>query len=159
MAGKEYRRGFTLIELLVVIGIIALLISVLLPALSKARDTANNAVCLSNLRQWGLGIQMYSDQNHGELPQKGPDGSTNSPTSSNFFGSPASGVIGYDDPTLWFNAIPPLVNGQSYFQLLYNNYQNNTPLPQTWNQEHLHLPLCHGCQHSVFDGGDHQRLL
>jgi prepilin-type N-terminal cleavage/methylation domain-containing protein len=54
-------RAFTLIELLVVIAIIALLISLLLPSLATARDAARDMVCKSNLRQIGLGTQMYLD--------------------------------------------------------------------------------------------------
>src|SRR3954468_12138591 len=65
------RRGFTLIELLVVVGIIAVLIALLLPALQRAREHANRTVCLGNLRQLAAAMIMYNNENKGKFPAAG----------------------------------------------------------------------------------------
>ncbi len=64
----EKKRGFTLIELLVVVAIIALLVSILVPAVQKAREQANRAVCAGNLHHWGIAMNTYAYDNDGRYP-------------------------------------------------------------------------------------------
>jgi len=60
--------AFTLIELLVVIGIIGILASLLMPAFSRAKGKAHDIHCISNLRQIGIALSIYADENNGRLP-------------------------------------------------------------------------------------------
>jgi len=68
------RFGFTLVELLVVIGIIAVLISMLLPALNRAREQARSTKCLSNVRQLAIATIQYCNSNKGVFPLQGSSG-------------------------------------------------------------------------------------
>lgn len=68
MTRPESRRGFTLVELLVVIAIIAILASVLLPALGKAKDESIRMKCVNNVKQLGMAMQMYGEDNGSLLP-------------------------------------------------------------------------------------------
>ena len=62
------RSAFTLTELLVVIGLIAMLLSLLMPVVSKVRQSAQSTACTCNLRQLGTAWVMYSSENRGRLP-------------------------------------------------------------------------------------------
>jgi prepilin-type N-terminal cleavage/methylation domain-containing protein/prepilin-type processing-associated H-X9-DG protein len=74
-ANRSRRGGFTLVELLVVIGIIAILISIILPSLSKARAAAARTACQSNLRQLVIATHMFAQEHGGCIPQAYNNGS------------------------------------------------------------------------------------
>jgi len=77
----ERAAAFTLLELLVVMAIIGVLASLLLPALSRSKESARAVACMSNLRQIGVGLQLYIQENNNHLPvMRDISSSTNPPT-------------------------------------------------------------------------------
>jgi prepilin-type N-terminal cleavage/methylation domain-containing protein len=116
----QRQSGFTLIELLVVIAIIAILAALLLPAMAKAKENANQAICMSNLKQWAVAQNAYVDDNNQTFPTtKIPDGAP-----------PLGADYNEDNPTwadvadfywygqgnyAWFNALPAYVRSQPLY--------------------------------------------
>src|SRR4051794_20868609 len=82
---RKLRTGFTLVELLVVIGIIALLISILMPALGRARASANTLACSSNMRQVYGAIALYANDNKGVMPTAADPSGSWGPSGTNAY--------------------------------------------------------------------------
>lgn len=130
MAAKK-PRAFTLVELLVVIGIIAVLISMLLPALRRARDEANRVYCRSQLRQITMACLMYANEHKGFLP--GPYAIINPPAGT---GNYINGVTTADqqptqtgwlyttgllkDPRVWLCPADHRISQRVTFSYTYN---------------------------------------
>ena len=121
MKGKA-KNGFTLIELLVVIATIAILAAMLLPALAAAKEKAYRTACSSNLRQWGLALTIYLDDNRQIFPlAKIPNGTPGAPPGYNEDDPTWSALIAFhaagqgDD--VWYNGLPSYVGGPPLWQI------------------------------------------
>jgi prepilin-type N-terminal cleavage/methylation domain-containing protein len=92
--GDSKTRGFTFTELLVVISVGGMLVGAMLPALNTAQDTMKAAVCLGNMHQWGMAIDLYVADQRDYYPYDGAFGNLCTPANSN----------------AWFNVLPPYIN-------------------------------------------------
>ena len=106
MNRSHRQHGFSLIELVVVIAIVTVFASMLLPALSRARERSRGAQCLSNLRQWNLALSMYLHDYDDSIPRRGQGI------------QPLHDIDRLED---WFNALPPMLGLQTYQMMVINH--------------------------------------
>ena len=112
----KLERGFTLIELLVVIAIIAILAALLLPALHRAKQKAQAATCLNNLKQWGLATQLFISENEDFLPPEG-------------FGNPTTMK---ELTNGWYFHLPQAIGVTPYYAVSWRTNANESPGRSLW---------------------------
>ncbi|HMN97595.1 MAG TPA: prepilin-type N-terminal cleavage/methylation domain-containing protein [Phycisphaerales bacterium] len=103
-AGRRPPRGFTLAEMLVVVAVVAILVAILLPVYFSVRKQARSTVSLSNMRQWGQGLNAYAVDNKARLPWEGNKNANQMPAN-------------FNSKAWWGNAIPPYVGQKPYSEV------------------------------------------
>lgn len=119
MHGRTNRplpQGFTIIEMLTVVGVIALLMALLLPAIGMVQRSARAEVSKSNLRQWGIGTLGYTTMNKDALPWEGMKDA-------------ADMQLNLAQRSFWANAVPPLVGQKSYKELVEECFMQQVDVP------------------------------
>jgi prepilin-type N-terminal cleavage/methylation domain-containing protein/prepilin-type processing-associated H-X9-DG protein len=119
-------RAFTLIELLIVIAIIGILVALLLPAVQAAREAARRSSCINNLKQIGLGVQLYHDT-YKSLP------------AGSYMAGPCCGSPTY---TTWTIALLPFMEQQSLADIYNHNLPNHDPANQAAVQTRVDVYVC-----------------
>lgn len=110
------RRGFTIIEMLTVVGVIALLMALLLPAIGMVQRSARAEVSKSNLRQWGIGTIGYINLNKDSLPWEG-------------LKNLGDMELNLNQPRFWANAVPPFVGQKPYKEIVEECFQKQIDVP------------------------------
>ena len=116
MTKSKHNEGFTLIELLVVIAIIAILAAMLLPALAKAKAKAQEAACVSNLKQWGLADSLYVDDYNQVFPWPRYQVSSTAQQDNPQWGDVQTFYDLKQGNDVWFNALPSYVAGKPLYK-------------------------------------------
>lgn len=129
---KQRQHAFTLVELLVVIGIIALLISILLPSLSRARQSAVAITCASNLKNIGNALMMYANENKGTLPAAGLRVSN---TQQWTWDDAINAYVGYSTDRAMLESNVTVLETKNIF------YCQGDAFPRAWNNWALELPI------------------